>query len=125
MVVLGAVVSVFAEAEDEPYRTKLERWLPRGADMGSLLLRLGTDAPADYAHAQTRRPFDDTFEEHRTRHDRWRDTIRRAGIRRLYGGVLALRPRSGPTPPWWKENRRRGCTTCSRRCAGGPPCKGG
>jgi hypothetical protein len=98
----AAVVSVFAEAEDEPFRARLEAWLPRGTDFGALLVRLGSDEPAEYALSQTRRAFDDGFEELLARHARWLGSIRRAKIRRLSGGVLALRARSGPTPPWFK-----------------------
>ncbi len=98
----AAIVSVFADGDEEPWRAKLERWLPRGSDLGALLLRFGVETPAEYALAQSRRPFDDGFEARRARHERWLDAMRRAKVRRLAGGVLALRPRAGPTPPWFK-----------------------
>ncbi|HVY62767.1 MAG TPA: methyltransferase, partial [Planctomycetota bacterium] len=98
----AAIVSIFAELEGELYRARLERWLPRGSQLAGLLVRFGVDGPPDYAQGQTRRAYGDSLEEHRARLGRWVETLRRARVARLSGGILALRAHGGPTPPWFR-----------------------
>jgi methylase of polypeptide subunit release factors len=94
----AAIVSVFADARGATFRAKLERWLGPRAGLAAILFRLGAEAPEDYAAAQTRRAFGDDLAGYDARYRRWLLALRRAGLERLAGGVLALRRHPGPTP---------------------------
>lgn len=96
---LAAIVSVFVDERRRSFRAKLESWLGPRAALNALLVRLGADSPADYAAAQTRRPFADDLAGFEARYRRWLATLRRAEVERLSGGVLALGRHPGPTPP--------------------------
>jgi SAM-dependent methyltransferase len=99
---MAAIVSVFAESPEEGLRARIERWLPRGAEVSALFVRIGDDSPVDYAFAQTRRPFGDSPAEQARRFASWLATLARARVRRLQGGVLALKSHLLPSAPWWK-----------------------
>jgi len=99
---VAAIVSVFPEKAGETLRGSIEARLPRGAELSGVFVRLGDDSPAEYAHSQTRRPYGDAPADHAQRFTRWLETLTRARIRRLGGGVLALKPHHLPSAPWWR-----------------------
>jgi methylase of polypeptide subunit release factors len=96
------LLSEWVQVDGQPWQERISEWL-EGTGCDAWILKGYTDHPSQYAQKRIRETSLDAADPEGRVYSEWVEYYRRAKVEAIYGGLIALRRRSGRNWTRWDE----------------------